>query len=534
MVLLLPIAVGCGSDGSGETDESSGGTGGAGGASASGGAGGGATVPAAGVPADGCAAGFEHDGDAGCHAVLPAEPCPAGAMAVPGETLCRPVSPCGSGTWGTIPVEADTVFVDGGYAGGSSDGTAAHPYTTVAEGVLHAAQGAIVAIAEGSYLEELDLLNKSVVLWGRCPELVEIVGGSGNTTILADHSSGGAIRDLAVRSTGGALGIGVTDSVPFTIERVWIHHTSSRGVEVQDTFGPATVVLSDSLIEQVTGIGVNGSGSNLTVTGCVIRDVGISSMGRGRGVQFGANGLSRGIGMLQGSLIERVHDVAVSVFGSDLTVDATAVRDTLPFTDQRHGLGLMAVSGSAGLADLTLTRSTVERALKAGLAGQGATITVDATTFRQVRPEQLGGAFGRGLQVQSLNADATELFMTRSLVQESIEVGVLGFDSPLHLDGVLVRDIAARADGMFGDGVSLDGAAVLELSRSVLTGNARAGVTLFGAQAVIGDDAFRCNPIHIDGEGAFDVNNVGGNSCGCDGQLEECRVLSSNIEPPLP
>jgi hypothetical protein len=455
-------------------------------------------------------------------------------MALPGETTCRPVSPCGEGTWGTIPVEADTVFVDGSYGGGSSDGTAARPYRTVAEGVQQAAQGAIVAIAEGSYAEELDLLGKSVVLWGRCPELVEIVGGSGTATILADDSSGGAIRDLAVRSTGGALGIAVTDSVPFSIERVWIHHTGDRGVEVQDSLGPATVTLSDSLIENVTGIGVNGSGVELTVTGCVVRDVGVSSMGRGRGVQLMANGIHRSQGTLRGSLIERVRDVAVAAFGSSLTVEGTAVRDTLPYTDQKHGLGLMAVSGGGPAAELVVTGTTVERVLKSGLAGQGASITVDTTTFRQVAPEQLGGFFGRGVQIQSQGSDVTDLSMTQSLVHESTEVGILGFDSPLHLDGVLVREVAARADGMFGDGVSLDGTASIELHRSLITDNARAGMTLFGAQAVIGANAFRCNSIHIDGEGAFDVTNVGGNTCGCGEQREECRVLSSNLEPPLP
>src|SRR5690606_32810341 len=67
---------------------------------------------ARGVAETGCAAGFAHDGEGGCVAILPAEACSAGQLAVPGETSCHDVAPCGSGPWGSIPVEASTVYVD--------------------------------------------------------------------------------------------------------------------------------------------------------------------------------------------------------------------------------------------------------------------------------------------------------------------------------------------------------------------------------------------------------------------------------------
>src|SRR5688572_13315234 len=51
---------------------------------------------AAGIPPDGCGAGFVHDGDRGCEPVLPPVPCSEGMMAVPGETACRELAPCGS------------------------------------------------------------------------------------------------------------------------------------------------------------------------------------------------------------------------------------------------------------------------------------------------------------------------------------------------------------------------------------------------------------------------------------------------------
>ncbi|MBW2459900.1 MAG: hypothetical protein JRI68_35750, partial [Deltaproteobacteria bacterium] len=108
-----------------------------------------------GIPAYGCGEGFEHDGDRSCEPILPAAPCPIGTMAVPGDAECREVAPCGDGPWGAIPIEASTQHVDQSYAGGNSDGSAAMPWTTIAEGITAAAPGAIVAIASGSYVENL-------------------------------------------------------------------------------------------------------------------------------------------------------------------------------------------------------------------------------------------------------------------------------------------------------------------------------------------------------------------------------------------
>ncbi|HZO13070.1 MAG TPA: hypothetical protein VFB62_07420, partial [Polyangiaceae bacterium] len=138
----------------------------------------------AGVPADGCAAGFVHDGDRGCEAILPDAPCGAGSMAVPGETTCHEVVSCGTGTWGDIPVEPDTEYVDASYAGMDSDGSALKPWTSVQAAVDAAAPGAIVAIAEGSY-SDVRISDAPVRLFGVCPGLVEIVGtGAGIAALI--------------------------------------------------------------------------------------------------------------------------------------------------------------------------------------------------------------------------------------------------------------------------------------------------------------------------------------------------------------
>ena len=86
-------------------------------------------VPVGATP-EACAPGFVLE-TGGCQPVLPADLCPPGMMAVPGETTCRSVAECGEGTWGDIPVDESTHYVDASYTSGGSDGTAARPWTRI-------------------------------------------------------------------------------------------------------------------------------------------------------------------------------------------------------------------------------------------------------------------------------------------------------------------------------------------------------------------------------------------------------------------
>src|SRR5262249_30401199 len=114
---------------------------------------------------------------------------------------CHEVMPCGSGTWGDIPVEASTQFVDNTYAGGDSDGTMAKPWTTINDAIAQAESGAIVAVAAGTYPEDVLINSKPVRLWGLCPAMVEIAGaGPDGATLLVykSASSGTEVHGIAV------------------------------------------------------------------------------------------------------------------------------------------------------------------------------------------------------------------------------------------------------------------------------------------------------------------------------------------------
>src|SRR5262249_31135691 len=161
-----------------------------------------------------------------------------GTMAVPGEVECHDVAPCGEGRWGAIPVDATTQYVDAAYQGGASDGSESKPWTTIQAAVDAAAPGAIVAIAAGSYAERVLVEGSPVRVWGKCPSMVEIAGPYPGTVDVRVGASATEVHALAV--SGETYGILVSGATDVVVDSVWIHDTPQRGVNVQDTLGPAS------------------------------------------------------------------------------------------------------------------------------------------------------------------------------------------------------------------------------------------------------------------------------------------------------
>src|SRR6185503_20880222 len=126
----------------------------------------------AGVPPSACGPGFMAENE-GCTPILPARACGPGQMAVPGETACHPVAVCGPAKYDGIPVDAATQYVDASFTG-TGDGTEAAPWATIGDAIAAAPYGGTIAIAAGTYDEEVDLQFKPVKLWGVCPEKVAI------------------------------------------------------------------------------------------------------------------------------------------------------------------------------------------------------------------------------------------------------------------------------------------------------------------------------------------------------------------------
>jgi hypothetical protein len=94
-------------------------------------------------------------------------------------------------------------------------------------------------------------------------------------------------------------------------------------------------------------------------------------------------------------------------------------------------------------------------------------------------------------------------------------------------------------DGAFGDGIavaSLRHEASASIAASHVEASARAGIACFGAQVAVSTTVLECNFVHLDGEiyqeTDFWFDDHGDNVCGCDGELVECQVMTSNLRPP--
>jgi hypothetical protein len=434
---------------------------------------------ASGVPEGECALGFEHDGRGGCIPVLPAAICPAGEMAVPGETNCREVAPCGPAPWGDVPVGANTQYVDGSYIDGDSDGTAAKPWSNIQEGVNAAEDGAVVAIAEGVYSQPVSSFGRVVALWGRCPALVTLQSATAEAPI-SINDSGFEVHTLAIQGTD--LGVFVFDSEDVVLDRLWIHDTGAEGVFVASIGEPTSATLTGSLLENNASVGMVTLSARVDVDGSVIRRAlqqGTMQGGRGINAEDGDDGPSDV--RLTSSVLEAHAEYAVGLFGSRATLNGTVVRDTTGQLTGRWGLGIAAQIGATG-SELDVDQSVLSGNRMFGISVIGSRATIARTTITNTLPQASDEGFG---------------------------------DAVVSLDS--------------------DGSGQLTIETSKLAGAARAGIATFSADVSLATTALECNSISLNGEapfGPFNFDNAGGNACWCDQLAEECRVDSSALAPP--
>lgn len=400
----------------------------------------------AGVPTDGCCDGFEHDGNGGCVPVLPATPCGAGQMAVPGESACRDVAPCADGAWGDIPVEASTVYVDGSH-NGAQEGTAANPYQVIQDGIDAAPAGAIVAVAEGSYAEDLVLSGKAVRLWGRCPGLVEIVGSSGaEAAVVIDGGADGAeLRDLAIRADGA--GVMLTDADAVVLERVWIHDTAGRGVDASLGGGPTSLTVRGALVESTRERGIYVAGIEAIIASTVVRDTSTldgAESGRGINVRDDPSSHTLADATIRGSVVERSVEAAVLIHASHGDIECSVIRDTAATPTLRFGRGLIVQADplTDQPASGSLTGLVVEHNLDAAVFVAGSTVSVAVTTIRDTAANLDESSRGYGIVAQNMvtGGPDSELTVLASLVETSHEVGILVAGAPATVRSTVVRD----------------------------------------------------------------------------------------------
>jgi len=506
-----------------------------------------------GVPASGCAEGFEHDGAGGCAPVLPPERCGVGTMAIPGDASCRPIVGCKEGRWGDAPTSAGTIFVDAASTTPSPDGSLDRPWPTIQRAIDAAPVGATIAIGPGKYAETVRV-NKRVALHGACPSTVEIAGATGEFASV-DITQPAELHEIAV--TGSGFGVVVTNAREVLLDRLWVHDTKTGGVYVANGGKGASATLVGSLVERATGAGVSSGSGELLVDRSVVRDTRADTRRDwGYGVRSELFGppdkpLETPASVtVRRSLIEHNLTGGMLAQGSSLVLEGTVVRDV--GTRPKDGLGGEGVIGLFfRLAPMVrVTQSWVGNTHTAGVVAYGGTLEVDRTSIEDVEPNSKG-ELGFGVLSRPSGEDpplsAPTSSITATRVRRVRTVGILAIGGEATLVGALVLDVTPRADGAFGDGVGVgafvakDGTivdATASVTRVLVRRASRAGFVIAGATVSIATSQLSCNGIDLDAESTvgggighpFSLTDDGHTWCGC-GLGGSCRAQSTGLEP---
>lgn len=545
----------------------------------------------AGAPPDGCPDGMAL-ADGRCEALL-VDACPEGFMAPPGATRCRRPMECGSGKWGDIPVDADTVYVDASYVGGDADGSEAKPHPSVSAAVGSASPGAVIAIAEGDY-DGPYFVFESVKLWGVCPEKVTIHHDGALALIL--EADGVELHGVTLR--GGGLGLGPGDDV--VVDGVHIVDTPNVGLIVGANLqaeAPTRAVLRSVLVERATGTGVVNFGGEMELDSSEIRATAVSATEKGLGVgtQPRLGSTMRPTSWIHHTRIDGSTEAGLFTVSADALIESVSIDATKPTPSETLGYGVAVQAGSEP-SDVDVHGLHVRGSYTGGVFVHGSVARLDTVTIEETLPQPSTEGSGNGLVIApGDDGTASIVDATWGYIAASHEAGVAVTNSSLVMSGFIVRTTAAIPGGELGHGFSINGAgATLDLLGSVVRSNTamgvqiddatasllgvviegtasspaglygdgavvvssgsgsrgsldvtacvisdslRAGLSSFGADATVESSALDCNAIALVAEPhaaeSPAVEDGGSNRCGCGDVPSPCKVQSARLVPPL-
>jgi hypothetical protein len=344
---------------------------------------------------------------------------------------------------------------------------------------------------------------------------------------------GNAIRNMQPGPTGGeGRGISVQDDQVsanngergnLTVRRTHIESAMTTGIFVGG---------SDALVEQTVVVGTRPQASD-------------GQFGRAISLE-GYNDVNPRAGLtIRTSVLEFNTEFGIFATGGDCTIEHVTVRDTAPDATKGgwgRGINLQDDVELLQRSNATVRESLIERSHDSALDVFGSDVVIEGVAVRDTFPNAGNQRYGRGINVQQgpePSLHPASVVITGSTISNSVDVGLCIIDAQATVDNTRVFGVAARPDGQYGDGVTLwnrDVGATIAVSRMYIEGAARAGIANFSGAIDLVDTVLECNAIDINGETvtatSFSYNDAGGNVCGCGDQSQECRILSSMLAPP--
>jgi hypothetical protein len=334
----------------------------------------------------------------------------------------------------------------------------------------------------------------------------------------------------------------------------------------------AAVNLHQSLIDNNEDIGVAAAGSDAHLDGVVVRGTRPrqSDQEGGSGVVIqrscasliDCEGVTRGNGSLLGSVVDSNHEDGVAIFGADMLIEGTVIRNTLPTAAEGRGIGLTVgvscddtptgyICDNTVRADTAVNRSLIEESHVAGVLIGASDATFDHSVVRRTAPRQVDQRFGLGIDVSApchpladgssyCDPDGPSNATIRAtLIDDSHDVGLYVLSSNAVVESSVIAQTAARPDGTFGDGLSLHnnlGQTTVSAHNLLVSDSARAGISVFGSALSMSSSRVRCAAINlhgsVNGPSDFNVDDLGDNLCGCPTATDTCKLLTSDIQPP--
>ncbi|MDP7323587.1 MAG: FlgD immunoglobulin-like domain containing protein [Candidatus Woesearchaeota archaeon] len=172
------------------------------------------------------------------------------------SSLAFGIAATGAGFATNARAQGPNMFVDDSNVSGIEDGSRAHPFDTMQEGVDAVADGGTVNVASGRYDERISV-TKSLSLIGEDPETTVVYGVQGESFILALLGGEHNVRGFTFRSSGSHTGIysqmsGSIENCLFVGNRDGVSVGSGGNVDVTN----------NTFYRNLTGIDVIGNPSS--------------------------------------------------------------------------------------------------------------------------------------------------------------------------------------------------------------------------------------------------------------------------------
>ncbi len=387
--------------------------------------------------------------------------CADGQAHFPGETACRSVgTDCPAGDFAAGLPTAGVVYVRAGSAAGG-DGTAASPYAGLSEVRWSSLTDAsTVALGRGSYEGSVPL-RAGVRLVGACAAETFLTGLAAPVPAVVSVTSAGAAAVVEGLSIAGApqAGAMVERGRALRLEGVIIEGVAEAGIYAFDT------------------------GTELTLQDVVVRDVRAreSDGGLGRGVtaQRGA----RVVGSRVIAEANRDIGLFVSGAGSEMVVEDSVIRGTLPKGDGTGGRGISSQLGARFEGSRLVVTGNHDYGAYTG--GDGAVLDLADTIVRGTLPHRRGtsGGHGLGAQIGAL------LTASRVLLQANEGGGIIAQDPDTRVTLTHVVITGPLEFTRRSRGISAEFGARVEASQTVVDRTNVTGVYVSGegSEAVLDD-----------------------------------------------